>query len=219
MKPFPLNNAAAGREGCGLSDAAEIIADARAGKMVVLVDDEDRENEGDLVIPADCITPEIINFMALHGRGLICLPLCRTIAERLEIPLMTARNSARFGTAFTVSIEAREGVGTGISAYDRAHTIKVAVDPQSGPSDIAVPGHVFPILAHPDGVLGRMGHTEAAVDLARLAGFSPAGVVCEIMNHDGTMARLPDLLVFAERFGMKVGTICDLADYRKEQQK
>ncbi|MCB9988895.1 MAG: 3,4-dihydroxy-2-butanone-4-phosphate synthase [Rhodospirillales bacterium] len=193
----------------------EILDDLRAGRMVIMVDDENRENEGDLIVPAQCATADVINFMAMHGRGLICLAMEGAMADRLELPLMTRKNTDRFGTAFTVSIEAREGVTTGISAYDRARTVAVAVDPESGPGDIVVPGHVFPIRARENGVLERAGHTEAAVDLAKLAGYSGAGVICEIMKDDGTMARLPDLVGFARQHGLKIGSIADLIDYRK----
>ncbi len=199
---------------CGIE---EIIDEARQGRMVILVDDEDRENEGDLFVPAGAVTPEIINFMAMYGRGLICLAMAPDMIEQLELPMMAERNTSRFQTAFTVSIEAREGVTTGISAYDRAHTIKTAIAPNAQPDDLATPGHVFPLRAEADGVLARIGHTEATVDIARLAGFAPAGVLCEIMNNDGTMARLPDLIKFAEEFGLKIGKICDLVDYRKEK--
>ena len=201
-----------------LATAEELVAEARAGRMFILVDDEHRENEGDLVIPADTATPEAINFMAKYGRGLICLAMDRQQIERLGLPLMARQNASRHQTAFTVSIEAREGVTTGISAADRAQTIKVAVDPKSGPQDIATPGHVFPLVARDGGVLVRAGHTEAAVDLARMAGMRPAGVICEIMNDDGTMARLPDLVGFAQRHGLKVGTIADLIAYRRRTE-
>ncbi len=198
-----------------LSSIEDILADIRAGKMVVLVDDEDRENEGDLVIPADNCTPEVINFMAKHGRGLICLAMTRQRVEQLGLPLMAKDNLSRHQTAFTVSIEAREGVTTGISAADRAHTVKVAIDPAKGAADIATPGHVFPLVARDGGVLVRAGHTEASVDIARLAGLTPAGVICEIMNDDGSMARLPDLVGFAQLHGLKVGTIADLIAHRR----
>ncbi|HYC03247.1 MAG TPA: 3,4-dihydroxy-2-butanone-4-phosphate synthase [Azospirillaceae bacterium] len=201
-----------------LATAEELVAEARAGRMFILVDDEDRENEGDLVIPADTATPEAINFMAKYGRGLICLAMDRQQIERLGLPLMARQNASRHQTAFTVSIEAREGVTTGISAADRAQTIKVAVDPKSGPQDIATPGHVFPLVARDGGVLVRAGHTEAAVDLARMAGMRPAGVICEIMNDDGTMARLPDLVPFAQAHGLKIGTIADLIAYRRRTE-
>ncbi len=202
-----------------LSPIEDIIEDARRGKCIVLVDDEDRENEGDLIIPAECATAEIINFMAKYGRGLICLPLARERVEQLGLPLMAQNNGTRHKTAFTVSIEAREGVATGISAADRARTVAVAIDPSKGRDDIVSPGHVFPLVARDGGVLVRTGHTEAAVDIARLAGFSPAGVICEIMNDDGTMARLPDLVRFAQFHGLKLGTIADLIAYRRRREK
>ncbi len=192
----------------------EALEDIRAGRMIIVTDDEDRENEGDLVLAAEKVTPEAINFMAKYGRGLICLALPREDIERLQLPLQPRRHGTRFDTAFTVSIEARYGVTTGISAHDRAHTIKVAIDPKSGPEDVVTPGHVFPIQARDGGVLVRAGHTEASVDLARLAGLKPAGVICEIMNDDGTMARMPDLEKFAERHGLKIVTIRDLIAYR-----
>jgi 3,4-dihydroxy 2-butanone 4-phosphate synthase/GTP cyclohydrolase II len=198
------------------SPADEIIEEARRGRMFVLVDDEDRENEGDLVIPAQVATPEAINFMARYGRGLICLALTGKRVEELGLPLMAQNNGTRHQTAFTVSIEAREGVTTGISAADRARTIAVAIDPSCGPRDIVTPGHVFPLLAREGGVLERTGHTEAAVDLARLAGLAPAGVICEIMNDDGTMARRDDLIRFAQMHGLKIGTISDLIAYRRK---
>ncbi|HYE47943.1 MAG TPA: 3,4-dihydroxy-2-butanone-4-phosphate synthase [Azospirillaceae bacterium] len=201
-----------------LATAEELVAEAKAGRMFILVDDEDRENEGDLVIPAETATPEAINFMAKYGRGLICLAMDRQQIERLGLPLMARQNASRHQTAFTVSIEAREGVTTGISAADRARTIEVAIDPKSGPQDIATPGHVFPLVARDGGVLVRAGHTEAAVDLARMAGMKPAGVICEIMNDDGTMARLPDLVKFAQYHGLKVGTIADLIAHRRRTE-
>jgi 3,4-dihydroxy 2-butanone 4-phosphate synthase / GTP cyclohydrolase II len=201
------------------SSTAEIIADAKAGKMFVLVDDEERENEGDLVVPAQMATPEIINFMAKHGRGLICLSLERQRVEHLGLPLMSSRNGTRHQTAFTVSIEAREGVTTGISAHDRARTVQIAIDPKAGPGDIVTPGHVFPLVARDGGVLVRSGHTEAAVDIARLAGLNPAGVICEIMNEDGTMARRDDLIKFAQYHNLKIGTIADLIAYRRRYDR
>ena len=201
--------------GDAISDIEEIIEDARNGRMFILVDHEDRENEGDLVIPAQMATPEAINFMATHGRGLICLALTGERIDALGLPLMASQNSSRHETAFTVSIEAREGVSTGISAHDRAHTVAVAIDASKGAQDIATPGHVFPLRAREGGVLVRAGHTEAAVDVARLAGLNPSGVICEIMNEDGTMARLPDLVAFAQRHGLKIGTISDLIAYRR----
>ncbi len=197
-----------------LSPIHEIIDDIRNGRMVVIVDDEDRENEGDLVVAAQMATPDVINFMAKHGRGLICLALTAERIDQLGLSLMSTNNRSQFETAFTTSIEAREGVTTGISAADRAHTIRVAIDPQRGRDDIVTPGHVFPLRARSGGTLVRTGHTEAAVDLARLAGLNPSGVICEIMNEDGTMARLPDLVTFAQFHGLKVATIADLIAYR-----
>jgi 3,4-dihydroxy 2-butanone 4-phosphate synthase/GTP cyclohydrolase II len=202
-----------------ISASSEIIADAKVGRMVVLVDDEDRENEGDLVVPASWATPETINFMAKNGRGLICLAMERLRVEALGLPLMSQRNGTRHQTAFTVSIEAREGVTTGISAYDRAHTIKVAIDPRSDSNDLVTPGHIFPLVARDGGVLVRAGHTEAAVDIARLAGLVPAGVICEIMNEDGSMARRDDLIRFAQLHGLKIGTISDLIAYRRRYDR
>ncbi|HWB45354.1 MAG TPA: 3,4-dihydroxy-2-butanone-4-phosphate synthase [Hyphomicrobiaceae bacterium] len=202
-------------EGKGfLSPIADIIEDLRNGRMIILVDAEDRENEGDLVIPAQMATPDAINFMAKHGRGLVCLSLTRQRADQLQLEYMSRQNEARQRTAFTVSIEARDGVGTGISAHDRARTIATAIDPTKDFKDVVSPGHVFPLIAREGGVLVRAGHTEASVDLARLAGLYPAGVICEIMNDDGTMARMPDLVAFAQRHGLKIGTIEDLIGYR-----
>jgi 3,4-dihydroxy 2-butanone 4-phosphate synthase / GTP cyclohydrolase II len=201
-----------------LSSIEEVVEEARNGRMFILVDDEDRENEGDLVIPAQFATPEQINFMARYGRGLICLALTRERVERLGLPLMSRQNASRHQTAFTVSIEAKEGVTTGISASDRAHTIAVAIDPTKGRDDIATPGHVFPLVARDGGTLVRAGHTEAGVDIARMAGLNPSAVICEIMNDDGTMARLPDLVGFAQRHGIKVGTIADLIAYRRRTE-
>ncbi len=198
-----------------ISDIEEILEDARNGRMFILVDHEDRENEGDLVIPAQMATPEAINFMAMHGRGLICLALPRERIDALGLDLMSTKNSSRHETAFTVSIEAREGVTTGISAHDRARTVSVAIDPTKGAADIATPGHVFPLRAREGGVLVRAGHTEAAVDVARLAGLNASGVICEIMKEDGTMARLPDLVPFAQLHGLRIGTISDLIAYRR----
>lgn len=198
-----------------ISPVEEIINEARNGRMFILVDHEDRENEGDLVIPAQMATPDAINFMATHGRGLICLSLTGERVDALGLPPMATNNSSRTETPFTVSIEAREGVSTGISAHDRARTVAVAIDSRSTESDIATPGHVFPLRARDGGVLMRAGHTEAAVDVARLAGLNPAGVICEIMNEDGTMARLPELVAFAQRHGLKIGTISDLIAYRR----
>lgn len=197
-----------------LSSVDEIINECRNGRMFVLVDDESRENEGDLVIPAQMATPEAINFMAKYGRGLICLALPRQRVEQLGLPLMPQHHASRHQTAFTVSIEARQGVTTGISAPDRARTIAVAIDPTKGKDDIITPGHIFPLMARDGGVLVRAGHTEAAVDLARLAGLNPAGVVCEIMRDDGTMARMPDLIQFAQYHGLKVAKIADLIAHR-----
>ncbi len=195
------------------------IADIQAGKIVVVVDAADRENEGDLTIAAQFATPEAINFMAKHGRGLVCLCLTSERCDELGLPPMTYQNEATFGTAFTVSIEAREGVTTGISAADRAHTIQVAIDPTKGNRDLVQPGHVFPLRARPGGVLQRAGQTEAAVDLSRLAGLNPAGVVCEIMNDDGTMARVPDLVPYCREHGLKLVTIADLIEYRRRTEK
>jgi 3,4-dihydroxy 2-butanone 4-phosphate synthase / GTP cyclohydrolase II len=197
-----------------LSPIEEVIEDARNGRMFILVDAEERENEGDLVVPAQMATPDAINFMTKHGRGLVCLSLNADRAKQLHLELMSRSNRARHSTAFTVSIEAREGVSTGISAHDRAHTIAVAIDPTKEFRDIMTPGHVFPLVAKDGGVLVRAGHTEAAVDIARLAGLYPAGVICEIMNDNGTMARLPDLIAFAQRHDLKIATIADLIAYR-----
>ena len=197
-----------------LSSIEEIIEEFRNGRMVILVDDEERENEGDLVIPAQMATPEVVNFMARYGRGLICLSLTSARCRELGLELMPKRNESRHDTAFTVSIEAREGVTTGISASDRAHTIAVAIDPTKGPDDITSPGHVFPLVARDGGALVRTGHTEASVDLARLAGLNPSAVICEIMNDDGTMARMPDLEAFAQRHGIKTASIADLIAHR-----
>ncbi|HET9147303.1 MAG TPA: 3,4-dihydroxy-2-butanone-4-phosphate synthase [Acetobacteraceae bacterium] len=202
-----------------LASASEIIDEARAGRMFILVDDEDRENEGDLVIPAQFATPDAVNFMAKHARGLICLALTRARCEALGLNLMSAANGSRLETAFTVSIEAAEGVTTGISAADRARTIAVAINPECGRDDIVTPGHIFPLMARDGGTLVRAGHTEAAVDIARLAGLTPAGVICEIMNDDGTMARLPDLVAFAQRHNLKLGTIADLIAHRRRTEK
>lgn len=198
-----------------ISKIEDIIDDARNGRMFILIDHEDRENEGDLVIPAQMATPDAINFMAKHGRGLICLSLPGARVDALNLPLMASHNSSRHETAFTVSIEARTGVSTGISAADRARTISVAIDASKGAADIATPGHVFPLRARDGGVLVRAGHTEAAVDISRLAGLNPAGVICEIMKEDGEMARLPDLVAFAQLHGLKIGTISDLIAYRR----
>ena len=202
-----------------LSSIEEILDDARNGRMFILVDDEDRENEGDLIVPAQMATPEAVNFMSKYGRGLICLSMTRQRTEHLRLPLMPAHNQSRLSTAFTLSIEARTGVTTGISAADRARTIAVAIDPASTPQDIATPGHVFPLVAKDGGVLVRAGHTEAAVDAARLAGLIPAGVICEIMNDDGSMARMPDLVKFAQLHGLKIATIADLIEYRRRKER
>jgi len=199
-----------------LATPEEIIEDARNGRMFILVDAEDRENEGDLIIPAQMATPEAVNFMARYGRGLICLAVSQDRAKALNLELMSRNNQTRHETAFTVSIEAKEGVSTGISAHDRALTIATAIDPTKDAADIVTPGHVFPLVARDGGVLVRTGHTEAAVDVARLAGLNPSGVICEIMNDDGTMARLPDLVKFAQLHGLKVGTIADLIAYRRK---
>ena len=198
-----------------ISPIEDIIEDARNGRMFILVDHEDRENEGDLVIPAQMATPEAINFMATHGRGLICLTLTGERADALGLELMSSYNSSRHETAFTISIEAREGVTTGISAHDRARTVAVAIDANKTAADIATPGHVFPLRARRGGVLVRAGHTEAAVDISRLAGLNESGVICEIMNQDGSMSRLPDLVGFAQLHGLKIGTISDLIAYRR----
>ncbi len=198
-----------------LSTPEEIIDDARNGRMFILVDDEDRENEGDLVIPAQMATPDAVNFMATYGRGLICLALTKSRVEQLGLDLMSRANGTRHETAFTVSIEARDGVTTGISAADRARTVAVAIDAAKGSEHIVSPGHVFPLVARPGGVLVRAGHTEAAVDVARLAGLIPAGLICEIMNDDGSMARLDALVSLAERHGLRIGTIRDLIAYRR----
>ncbi|MEW5914375.1 MAG: bifunctional 3,4-dihydroxy-2-butanone-4-phosphate synthase/GTP cyclohydrolase II [Thermodesulfobacteriota bacterium] len=201
-----------------LASIEEAIEEIQNGRMVILVDDEDRENEGDLTMAAELITPEAINFMATYGRGLICLSLTPEMVERLGLPLMVRDNQSPFETAFTVSVEARHGVTTGISAHDRAHTIRTAVDPESGPHDLVSPGHVFPLRAKPGGVLVRTGQTEGSVDLARLAGLTPAGVICEVMKDDGTMARLPDLEVFAARHKLKIISIADLISYRMRNE-
>ena len=190
----------------------ELVAELAAGRMVILVDEEDRENEGDLVLAAEHVTPQAINFMARHGRGLICLTLTRERCQRLQLPPMATRNGTRHGTAFTVSIEAAEGVSTGISAADRARTIAAAVARDAKPSDLVQPGHVFPLQAQDGGVLMRAGHTEAGCDLAQLAGLEPASVICEILKDDGTMARLPDLVEFGQAHGLKIGAIRDLVD-------
>src|ERR1700761_2074215 len=203
----------------GFASISEAVADFRQGKILVVVDDEDRENEGDLTIAAEKITPEAINFMATRGRGLICLALDAEICKRLDLQPMSAVNTARFGTAFCEAIDAAEGVSTGISAYDRGRTTRTATDPRSRPQDLARPGHVFPLRARPGGVLVRTGQTEAAVDLARLAGLSPGGVICEIMNEDGTMARVPQLIEFCRRYGLKMISVAELIRYRTQTEK
>jgi 3,4-dihydroxy 2-butanone 4-phosphate synthase / GTP cyclohydrolase II len=202
-----------------LASTEELLAELRAGRMVVVMDDEDRENEGDLLIAADCVRPEDINFMARYGRGLICLTLTAERCRDLRLPLMVSAGEALHPTAFTVSIEAAEGVTTGISAHDRAHTVRTAVRPGARPQDLVQPGHVFPLMAQPGGVLARAGHTEAGCDLARLAGHTPAAVIVEILNEDGTMARRPDLEVFARTHGLKLGTIADLIRYRLDKER
>jgi 3,4-dihydroxy 2-butanone 4-phosphate synthase/GTP cyclohydrolase II len=208
------------RRGIGMiSPVSEIIEEIRHGRMVVLVDEEDRENEGDLVLAAQYVTPEAINFMARHGRGLICLTLTQQRCRQLDLPLMVRENGARMGTNFTVSIEAAEGVTTGISAADRARTVQAAVARDAKPSDIVSPGHIFPLMAQNGGVLVRAGHTEAGCDLAQLAGLEPAGVICEILKEDGSMARMPDLLEFADKHQLKIGTIADLIAYRSQTER
>ena len=202
-----------------LNTTEEIVADLKAGKMVVIMDDADRENEGDLIMAAECVRPEDINFMARYGRGLICLTLSQDRCEQLQLPLMVSDNNDRNSTNFTVSIEAAEGVTTGISAADRAITVQAAVAPGAKPSDIVMPGHIFPLMAQPGGVLARAGHTEAGCDLARMAGYEPASVIVEILNEDGTMARYPQLEEFAREHGLKIGTIADLISYRVAHEK
>jgi 3,4-dihydroxy 2-butanone 4-phosphate synthase/GTP cyclohydrolase II len=202
----------------GIASVTEIVAELKAGRMVILVDEEDRENEGDLVLAADFVTPEAINFMARYGRGLICLTLSEERCQQLQLPPMTRSNGTRFGTKFTVSIEAAEGVTTGISAADRSRTVQAAVARNAKPTDIVQPGHIFPIRAEPGGVLMRGGHTEAGCDLAAMAGLTPASVICEILNDDGSMARLPDLMIFARQHGLKIGTIADLIHYRSANE-
>ncbi|HWK71104.1 bifunctional 3,4-dihydroxy-2-butanone-4-phosphate synthase/GTP cyclohydrolase II [Pollutimonas sp. M17] len=201
-----------------ISPVPEIVAELRAGRLVILVDEEDRENEGDLVMAAEFVTPEAINFMVTHARGLVCLTLTEERCRQLDLPLMASRNGTRFGTNFTMSIEAAEGVDTGISAADRARTIQVAVAREAKPADLVQPGHIFPVQAVRGGVLVRAGHTEAGCDLTALAGLTPAAVICEILKPDGTMARLPDLKVFAQEHGLKIGTIADLIQYRSEHE-
>ncbi|MBU8540255.1 3,4-dihydroxy-2-butanone-4-phosphate synthase [Falsiroseomonas tokyonensis] len=202
-----------------LSPTEELLEEARRGRMFILVDDEDRENEGDLVIPAQFATPDAINFMAKHARGLICLAMARHRVKQLGLPLMAQSNGTRHATAFTVSIEARDGVTTGISAADRARTVAVAINPELGREHIVTPGHVFPLVAREGGTLVRAGHTEAAVDFSRLAGLNPSGVICEIMNDDGSMARMPDLVAFAQHHGLKLGTIADLIAHRRRTER
>ena len=202
-----------------ISGINELIGEARAGRMFILVDDEDRENEGDLIIPAQFATPQALAFMMRHARGLICLALTPAQVGRLALPMMAVANQQRHQTAFTVSIEARDGISNGVSARDRAHTIAVAINPESTPQDLVSPGHVFPLAARAGGTLVRAGHTEAAVDIARMAGLIPAGVICEIMNADGTMARLPDLVGFAQLHGLKLGTIADMIGHRRGNEK
>ncbi len=202
-----------------LSTIEEAIEDIRAGKFVIVVDDEDRENEGDLVIAAEHVTPEAINFMARYGRGLICMPIIGKRLDELQIPMMVDRNTSGFGTAFTVSVEAKKKVTTGISAFDRAVTVKTILDPATKPEDLARPGHTFPLRAAEGGVLRRAGQTEAAVDLARLAGLYPAGVICEVMNEDGTMARMPQLELFSAQHGIKIVSVAQLIDYRRHREK
>src|SRR5512143_1036311 len=203
------------------SSIPDALSDFRAGKMIVVVDDEDRENEGDLTIAAEKVTPEAINFMARYGRGLVCLPMTAERLDELRIPLMVRdeQNSAKFGTAFCVPIEAKSGTTTGISAADRARTVLAAIDPRTRPEDLARPGHMFPLRARSGGVLERAGQTEAAVDLARLAGLYPAGVICEVMNEDGTMARVPDLIEFCARHGLKMITVASLIEHRRHNEK
>jgi 3,4-dihydroxy 2-butanone 4-phosphate synthase/GTP cyclohydrolase II len=201
------------------SPIEEVIEDIKNGKMVIVCDDEDRENEGDLTMAAELVTDEDINFMATYGRGLICLPMAGEIVDRLEIPEMVQHNHSRMGTAFTASIEAKNGITTGISTADRAHTCRVAVDEATGPEDLVMPGHIFPLRARPGGVLQRAGQTEAAVDLARMAGFKPAGVICEIMNDDGTMARVPDLEKFSKEHGVKMVTVAQIIEYRLRYER
>lgn len=214
----PVAAEAVNQEEVGIASVPDIVAELRAGRMVILVDEEDRENEGDLVLAAEYVTPEAINFMVTHARGLVCLTLTEERCRQLDLPLMASRNGARFGTNFTQSIEAAEGVETGISAADRARTIQVAVARDAKPSDLVQPGHIFPVQAVRGGVLVRAGHTEAGCDLTELAGLTPAAVICEVLNPDGTMARLPDLKKFALQHDIKIGTIADLIQYRSEHE-
>ncbi len=197
-----------------LASCEELIEELKSGRMIILADDESRENEGDLVMAAEWVTPEAINFMARFGRGLICMPITQAQADRLNLPMMVTDSNAKFKTNFTVTVEAAQGITTGISAYDRAHTVRAAVNPQAKPADIAMPGHVFPLVGREGGVLVRAGHTEATIDLARMAGLSPSGVICEIMNDDGTMARMPQLQEFAAEHGLKIGCIADIIRHR-----
>ncbi len=213
-----MNAAAVNTAASAISPIQDIIADIRAGKMVILVDEEDRENEGDVIIASDFITPEAINFMVTHCRGLVCLTITEERSRQLGLTQMARDNKTPYGTAFTVSIEAAEGVTTGISAHDRARTVQAAVAKTAGPDDIVQPGHIFPITAKPGGVLVRAGHTEAGCDLGALAGLEPSSVICEILKEDGTMARLPDLIEFAQLHGLKIGTIADLIHYRSEHE-
>jgi 3,4-dihydroxy 2-butanone 4-phosphate synthase/GTP cyclohydrolase II len=221
-RPESLNSSrarlSAVRESPAVSDIADIVADVKQGKMVILVDEEDRENEGDLILAADFVSAEHINFMAREGRGLICLTLTEARCRQLNLPLMVERNRSSHGTNFTVTIEAAEGVTTGISAQDRAHTVQAAVAPDAKPSDLVQPGHIFPLMAQNGGVLMRAGHTEAGCDLAAMAGLTPATVICEILKDDGTMARLPDLIEFGHKHGIKIGTIADLIHYRSRHE-
>ncbi len=202
----------------GVASVEDAIKTTKAGKLIIIIDDEDRENEGDLMVAAEKVTPDIINFMAMHGRGLICLSLTRDRARQLELPLMVTDNTAQFQTAFTISIDAKEGTTTGISAYDRAKTVLTAIDPETKPSDLARPGHIFPLEAVKGGVLKRAGQTEASVDIARLAGLDPTGVICEIMNDDGTMSRMPDLEAFSQTYDIPIVTIADLIQYRMRHE-
>ncbi|MFC1914631.1 bifunctional 3,4-dihydroxy-2-butanone-4-phosphate synthase/GTP cyclohydrolase II [Chloroflexota bacterium] len=203
----------------GIATIAEAIEEIKAGKFVIIVDDEDRENEGDLALVAEKVTPETINFMAMHARGLVCLAVTGERLDELRLPMMAKENTSRFSTAFTVSVDAKQGVTTGISALDRSRTIKAIIDPAIGPADLVQPGHMFPLRARDGGVLVRAGHTEAIVDLARMGGFYPAGVICEVMNEDGTMARLPQLEAMAKRLGLKIVSVADLIAYRRRHEK
>jgi 3,4-dihydroxy 2-butanone 4-phosphate synthase/GTP cyclohydrolase II len=218
VQPISAARGAGNPDDFQIASVPEIIAELRAGRIVILVDEEDRENEGDLLMAAEFVTPDAINFMVTHGRGLVCLTLTEERCSQLELPMMTARNGTRYGTNFTQSIEAAEGVETGISAADRARTVQVAVARNAKPSDLVQPGHIFPVRAVPGGVLVRAGHTEAGCDLTRMAGLTPAAVICEILKPDGTMARLPDLIVFAREHNLKIGTIASLIQYRSEHE-